>query len=70
VQSLGSGRLFEREKEHERHEGAGIRLAWISNPGRTRRLTKNPAGATLVLVEVGKYNNEIQDLSNSVNPSD
>jgi hypothetical protein len=30
----------------------------------------NPAGATLVLVEAGKYNNEIQDLSNSVNPPD
>jgi hypothetical protein len=29
----------------------------------------NAAGATLVLVEAGKYNNEIQDL-NSVNPAD
>ena len=73
--TLGAGHPFEHEKEHERHEGTkGAKVQEFNRPEFAIQAEPaelpNPAGATLVLVGAGKYNNEIQDLSNSVNPPD
>jgi hypothetical protein len=66
---LGRGDFFNAERNTKGAKGQKFARSGLQIQAESAELP-NPAGVTLVLVEAGKYNNEIQDLSNSVNPPD